>query len=491
MNEAILARVREWRYDPVAFVRDCIQVEPSEQQLEGLIALRDGPTKGRRITIRSGHGTGKDAWASWVILWYMTTRKDAKIACVAPTARQLQDILWSELGKWLARSKVADEFVKQKQKFFHKEHPDTWWVRTISPSAKASVEEQAETLAGLHGDHFVVLCDEASGIVDPVYTTLEGALTQEDNWAILIGNMTKNRGYFYDSHFHHEHSNAWNKLHWNSKLSSNVKESYCNYMAKKYGVDSNVYRIRVLGDPPLDSENTLIPLAWAQQCIGTDVEVAEDEPLYLGVDVARYGDDSSVVLPRQGLKISPWKEYNGLNTITLGGHILETYDILDAEGLAIDEIGVGAGVTDWIYKHGHPRCFGVNVSASSSDITKYERLRDELWVAVRDKCMRGVYSFPEELNIDGLTLGQVLADELSSVRYDFNSHGGIKVESKKDMKKRGVASPNIADALCLSEYFHAVATKVWARNGGQQRKKKSRRIVDQVNVLGRDSWMVM
>ena len=488
MKKATLDRMREWKNDPVAFVRDCINVEPTEQQIEGLIALRDGPTKGRRITIRSGHGTGKDAWACWVILWYMATRKDAKIACIAPTARQLQDILWSELGKWFNRSKLRDEFVKQKQKFFHKEFSDTWWVRTISPGAKANAEEQAETLAGLHGDHFMVVCDEASGINDPVYVALEGVLTQDDNWAVLIGNMTQNRGYFYDSHFHFEFKKAWQKLHWRSDESPNVKPEYCQYMATKYGKDSNVYRIRVLGDAPLDAENTLIPLAWAQSCIGKEIEVADDEPLYLGVDVARYGADRSVILPRTGLIIHPWKNFHGLNTIDLGGHILEQYDTLDAEGLAIDEIGVGAGVTDWIQKHGHPRCFGVNVSASSSDMAKYSLLRDELWVRVRDRCMAGQYSFPTELNVDGLSLGEELANELASPRYEFNVHGGIKVESKKDMKKRGVDSPNIADALCLTEYFHGTASRVWPKHG---RKKKSRRVDKDATRLGRDAWMVV
>lgn len=488
MNARVLERIRTWRYDPIAFVRDCIQVEPSDQQLEGLAALRDGPNKGRRITIRSGHGTGKDAWASWVILWYMTTRKDAKIAAVAPTNRQLQDILWSELGKWLAKSQVKDEFVKQKQKFFHHSAPDTWWVRTISPAAKASAEEQAETLAGLHGDHFMVICDEASGIVDPVYTTLEGALTQEDNWAVLIGNMTQNSGYFYDTHFHHEHSKAWQKLHWDSRKSSNVKQSYCDYMAAKYGVDSNVYRIRVLGEPPLEGENTLIPLAWALRCLENEVAVADDEPLYLGVDVARYGDDASIILPRQGLVINPWDEFHGLNTIDLGGHVLRNYDALEASGLAIDEIGVGAGVCDWIQKHGRVRCFGVNVSNSSSDNAKYDRLRDELWWRVREKCMKGLYSFPSKINVDGISMGQELANELASVRYSYNINGGVKVESKKDMKKRGVASPNIADGLCLTEYFHDVAHRIWKPGHSQKKLRRQRTSLD---GLGPHSWMVV
>jgi hypothetical protein len=167
---------------------------------------------------------------------------------------------------------------------FHKESPKEWWCRAVSPSVKASKEEQAETLAGFHGDHLLIVADEASGIPDPVFIPLEGAMTQEDNRVLLIGNMTKNSGYFYDSHFHPELSKPWTQLHWNSKYSTNVKPEYPNYMATKYGLESSVYRVRVEGEPPLEDETTLIPLAWAIQCIGNETIVSEDEPRYLGVD---------------------------------------------------------------------------------------------------------------------------------------------------------------------------------------------------------------
>lgn len=413
--------------------------------------------------------TGKDAFASWIILWFMTTRPYAKVACTAPTARQLSDILVSELSKWLRKSVLGEEFVVQKDKVFHKAAPKEWWVRFISPSVKATKEEQAETLAGLHGDHLLIVADEASGIPDPTFIPLEGALTQEDNKVLLIGNMTRGSGYFYDTHFHVEIKKDWERLHWDSRKSSNVKPSYPEYMARKYGVNSNVFRIRVEGEPPLADDTVLIPLYWAEQCIGKEIEVAEDEPIFLGVDVARYGDDSSVILPRQGLLIHPWEDFQGMSTMDLGGHIIRVYNDMEADGDAIDVIGVGAGVYDWLEKQGLPRTFAVNVASSSTDITKYDRLRDELWVRVRDKCQYGLYSFPDIKKPDSvLSMGQELANELSTVKYSFNKHGGFKVESKHDLKARGIASPNIADALCLTEYFSGVATKVFP-------KKKNKR----------------
>ena len=263
----------------------------------------------------------------------MCTRAFAKVACTAPTARQLADILWSELSKWFRKSKISSEFVIQKDKIFQKDNPKQWWCRAISVSAKASKEEQAETLAGLHGDHLLIVVDEASGVNDPVYIPLEGALTQEDNKVVLIGNMTRNQGYFYDSHFHSSISKDWEKLHWDSRKSSNVSKEYPIYMAQKYGEDSNVFRIRVAGEPPLDDERTFIPLAWAQQCIGNEIIENEEDPLYLSVDVARYGEDKSIILPRKGMIVKPWEMHQKMSTIELGGHVLADFREMGADGI--------------------------------------------------------------------------------------------------------------------------------------------------------------
>ncbi len=318
----------------------------------------------------------------------------------------------------------------------------------------------------------MIIADEASGIPDPVFIPLEGAMTQEDNRVLLIGNMTKNSGYFYDTHFHSEIKRAWKKLHWDSRYSTNVASDYPEYMATKYGEDSNVFKIRVAGDPPLDAENTLIPLAWALQCIGNETLDNPEEPLYLGVDVARYGEDKSIILPRKGLKILPWEEFSGMNTIDLAGHIVTTFNDLKAEGAGVDEIGVGGGVVDWLHKlpDGHKIFHGISTSISSSDITKYNRLRDELWIRMRDNCMKMKYSFPAG-NKREEEMSNELCNELAQPTYEFNLQGGFKVEGKRKMKIRGVTSPNIADALGLTEYFYSMAYRLWATPKIKMNKK--------------------
>jgi len=483
LNEGVLRKFAQWRESPLLFAKECMHFTPKDEQQVALInSIKDN----NRVTVRSGHGIGKDACVGGVIIpWFLVTHASrvgsgvmsCKVVCTAPTARQLYDVLLSEIAKWMMHSAIADEFVVQKDKIFHKDYPKTWWLRAITTSTKQSKEEQAEALAGLHDEHLLVVVDEASGVPDPVFIPLEGALTLEDNRCILIGNMTKNSGYFYDTHFHPVIAKQWKKLHFSSKNSKNVKPDYCEYMATKYGITSNVYRIRVEGEPPLEDEKTFISLAWAEQCIGRDIKVAEDEPVYLGVDVARYGEDESVILPRKGNIILPWETFQGINTITLGGFVMVQYQEMEAQGLAVDEIGVGAGVVDWLYKHNMRQCFGVNVANASSDITKFDRLRDELWTRVREKLIAGAYSFPDViLPGESLSMGRELANELASPWYDFNAHGGFKIESKKQMKGRGIASPNIADALCLSEYFSNISTKVWGgKKKGDTKNDRSRR----------------
>lgn len=490
LNPRILERIKRWRHDPLLFVKEVIGAVPSTQQEEALAKF----PKTKRMSIRSGHGTGKDALASWIIMWFETTRPFSKTATTAPTARQLADILWSEISKWVRKSEIlSQEFVVQKDKVFHKAAPKEWWVRAISPSVKANKEEQAETLAGLHGDHLLIVVDEASGVPDPVYIPLEGAMTQPDNKVLLIGNMTRNQGYFYDSHFDPKLSGPWTRLHWDSRESTNVDPGYPKYMADKYGEDSNVFRIRVAGDPPTDSENTLIPLAWALQCIDNPVEVAADEPIYLGVDVARYGEDKSIILPRKGLQIYPWDSFQGMNTIDLGGRVMDTYQDVNASGIGCDEIGVGAGVTDWLQKRpgGLEVVHGINTATRSSDKDKYVLLRDELWVMMRQKCMGGLYSFPAS-NEKEREMSNELCNELASLTYELRG-SAFKVESKRKAKLRGINSPNIADALAITEYFATTAYIIWQQKVKEMKEsqKSFKKSSSLGSRLGGDSWMVM
>ena len=480
MAHYVKEKLKEWAASPLLFVKEAFDWSkvpkdgPSEQQAEALARFNTN----KRTSIRSGHGTGKDAFAAWIILWFMSTRPYPKVACTAPTARQLADILWSEISKWLRVSVLTDEFILQKDKLFHKDAPKEWWCRAISPAVKASKEEQAETLAGLHSEHLLIIVDEASGVPDPVFIPLEGAMTQEDNRVLLIGNPTKNTGYFHETQFDPKIGKKWLKLHWDSRKSTNVTKEMIDYFRYKYGEGSNIWRVRVEGEPPLDNENTYIPLSWAISCIGNPIDVDETWPLYLGVDVARYGEDDSIILPRQGMKIFPWDTYKGVNTIELAQHIGIKFADLEADGVGIDEIGVGGGVIDWHHTDhrglGRKIVQGISTAWKAWEPEKYYRLRDQLWGAMRENCMHQKYSFPDmTVKIGGvdLHLGHELSNELASPLYKFKN-GAVQLESKDDMKKRGFASPNIADALAITEYFYGAAHTMWKSNRKEGKKSK-------------------
>ncbi len=481
-------KLREWREDKVKFVKECIGATPTMQQ-EQLLTTYD---VARRTTIRSGHGTGKDACTAWCILHFLITRPYPRIACTAPTGRQLGDILWSELSKWLRMSSVASEFVIQSDKIFLKGAPKEWWCRAITASIRASKDEQAETLAGLHNDHLLIVVDEASGVPDPVYIPLEGTLTQEDNHVILIGNMTKSSGYFYDSHFKASIARLWNKFHWNSEKSENVSEEFVNYMAEKYGEDSNVYAVRVKGDPPSEGDDTLIPISWSNDCIYNTFEGLPDDPRMLGVDVARFGSDESVVLPRKMNKIYPWKSFQGVDTATLGDLVIQKHSDFSSDFIGIDGIGLGAGTIDFINsKYGNPRfLYEVNVSQRSSNPERFAALRDELWWEVREKCRKKMYDFPDitvKLGKTDIHLGEELCNELARPKYEFLNESKIKVESKKAMRLRGEKSPNIADALCITEYFSGVMQRMQVN----QTRGKTQKQMSLFSEENEYSWMVL
>jgi hypothetical protein len=493
MNEGILKKLKEWKDSPLRFVVEALGVTPSKQQAEGLRVL----PKTKRLSIHSGHGCGKDAFCAWAALWFLSTRTYPKVPATAPTARQLSDILWSEVSKWLRQSKIADEFVIQKDKIFHKNAPKEWWMRAISPSVKASKEEQAETLAGLHADHMLIIVDEASGVPDPMFIPLEGAMTQEDNKVILIGNPTKNTGYFHKTRFDPTFSSKWTTLHWDSRKSELVSKDMIDYFRDNYGEDSNIFRIRVAGEPPLDDETTFIPLSWALQCVGNTIEVDPEWPLYLSVDVARYGEDDSIILPRRGMKVSRWDRFHGHHTMDLAHHVIRTFEDMEARGVAIDEIGVGGGVVDWLQNDprglGYEKAIGINVTEASSDKKKWHRLRDELWDRVRTHLMHKKLDLPDEtVKMFGKdwNIGHLLADELASIKYKLDNNGAIQLESKLDMKARGVKSPNIADALCMSEYFNNVAFRLWS-----DRQKAVKKMVSgaypQGVVGSKQGWMAV
>jgi hypothetical protein len=250
--------------------------------------------------------------------------------------------------------------------------------------ARTSRPERPEALQGFHSENILFLIDEASGVADNVFEVAEGALSTDGAFVVMCANPTRSSGYFYDSH--HKMRAAWAALHWNGEHSPNVSKTYVENMAKKYGRQSPVFKVRVLGDF-VDAADGVISLELCEAAKVRGVDVVQSAPVVWGVDVARFGDDSSALAKRKGNhQLAPIREWWGKDTMATTGIIKREWDMTPAaerpKAINVDVIGIGSGVVDRL-KELHLPVVGVNVAESESgreggDLS-FNRLRDELW----------------------------------------------------------------------------------------------------------------
>lgn len=429
-------QVLRWRSDPVAFVREALRVEPQEWQAIVLMSL----VKHDKIAIRSGHGVGKSSLMSWIILWWLATRYPAKVACTAPTAHQLYDVLWSELARWSRQlpDQVKDNFEWKSERYEVKGAGNESFA-----VARTARLEQPEALQGFHSPNMLFLVDEASGVPDIIFEVGEGSLSTAGAKVVLAGNPTRTSGYFFDA-FHRSRA-QWTRFKVSCLDSPMVAPAFISSMKEKYGEDSNVFAIRVKGDFPRSEDDVVIPLNLLEDACARLIEPAQGYKPIWGVDVARYGDDRSALAKRHMNRLlEPTKSWSQLDTMQLAGTIIAEYQDTPVEmrpgQIMVDVIGIGSGVVDRLKEERMP-VRGINVAESASAKPRFARLRDELWWNAREWFMtRGVW-IPDDSD---------LIAELSSVKYALLGSGKLKVESKDEMKRRGLRSPDVADAFILT-----------------------------------------
>lgn len=429
--------ITKYKHNPVGFVRNQLGVEPDPWQIEFLEAVRDGH---RRISIRSGHGVGKSTGASWAMLWYFLTRYPVKVVVTAPTSAQLYDALFAEVKRWVKELQpaVQDLIEMKAERIELKSSPTEAFI-----SARTSRAEQPEALQGIHAANVMLIADEASGIPEQVFEAAAGSMSGHEATTILLGNPVRSSGFFYETH--NRLSGEW----WTRKVSCvdspRVSDAYVNEMKSRYGEESNAYRIRVLGEFPLSDDNTVIGMDLVESAIQRDVSVSPTAPVVWGVDVARFGTDASALCKRKGNTIlEPVRKWRNLDLMQLTGAIKAEYDALEAKErpmeILVDSIGLGAGVVDRLRELNLP-ARGINVSESPALGNTYRNLRAELWYKAKQWLEKRDCKMPKD---------EQLVAELVTVRYTFTSNGKIQIESKDDIRKRGLGSPDLADAFVLT-----------------------------------------
>lgn len=434
---------------PGIFARRVLQMEPTPQQDELFEAVATGH---KRIGVRSGHGVGKTSGLAILILWYLGTRSSCLIVCTATTEDQLKHQLWREMRIWAtgAIEPWRSNYDIESRKAFRKDNPEG-----AVAIMRVARKDKPENAAGFHHDHLLEIVDEGSAVEDNFYEAVDGCLTKPDNQMITAGNPTRLAGQFHRA-FHSE-SHKWRTLHFSSLDSPLVGEDYATDIADKYGINSNIYRIKVLGEFGKSEDDGLIMLEWIEAAAG---RASDDigEPVIIGVDPGRSKDrDASGFIARSGERVLAAMQVWERDLTKVAGYakefkrqVLEAWPQLEWSHYAVDIIGLGAGVHDMLKEQGE-ESVEVDVSLPPPD-RKWDAtgpnpagMRDHLWLEARE-WIRNDGSFRGLENEEG----DVLSSELSGPKYSINSKGQIVVESKESMKKRGLNSPNLADALCLT-----------------------------------------
>lgn len=404
-------------------------------------ALKDEAPK--HISVGSGHGIGKSAALSWLILWFLFSFKNSQVPCTAPTSDQMHDILWKELALWLRRMPQSVQGLYKHTDGYLRitESPETWFAR-----AKTAKKEAPEALAGVHGDWVMYIVDEASGVPDEVYKTAEGALTNKNILFMMISNPTRLIGYFYDSH--HKDKDFWQCLQFSSKDSPIVEKDYVSRMAKKHGEDSDEYRIRVLGMFPKEDmvdAKGYVPLLTQQDLRLAPIGSGFTGRKRLGVDPAGDGDNETRWVIRDNFKAKVVAREATSNAKSIAAKTLTLMTEFDIapEDVVLDNFGEGANVAMEIAiaSKGKIRISAINTGDFPVDRERFLNCRAEIAWRARMWLRQGGEVVPDET-----------WEELLTPRYRRELSGLISLMPKKDMRREGFKSPDTFDAFSMTFY---------------------------------------
>ena len=438
---------------PVEFVEDIIGATPDPEQAKILRSVAANPM----TSVRSGHGVGKSTVQAWVVIWFMTTRPFPKVPCTAPTQHQLFDILWAEVSKWLRNNPaLQNEMVWTKEKVYMRGYPEEWF-------AVARTASKPDALQGFHADDLLFIIDEASGVSDPIFEPVLGALSTPGARLLMCGNPTQLSGFFYDSH--HKNRASYATFHIDGRNSQRVPKEFVDRIIRMYGEDSDVFRVRVAGDFPLQEDDIFIPISLVEKSIHTEFS-PRISPLsvHIGCDVARFGDDKTVIGYKVDEQVTFYKKRQGQDTmktaddiILLGEELVHRYRLDAPIPVKIDDGGVGGGVVDRLrqvkrlnperfwWLEVYPVKFGQRIKH------KYYHDSTTYMMSVVKKLLT---PFDEETGKPKpveliLPDDDDLVAQLSGRKYELTEASKIRIESKEAVKKRGQPSPDEADCVLL------------------------------------------
>jgi phage terminase large subunit len=437
--------------DPVFFCQQVLGCEPWLKQDQILESIRDNP----RTSVRSCHGIGKSFIGGRAALWFLYSYPNSVVVTTAPTGRQVKKILWQEIRRAHAGAKYS---LGGKCLTTEIQIAPGWFAFGFST-------DDGDQFQGPHAEHILIIVDEAAGVNETIFSALEGLMTSDGARLLYIGNPTSSSGTFYDSHnskrqlYHCISVSAFETPNftqygitiddirhnsWAGKITGPLpnpalvtpKWVYDRWL--DWGEESFLWSARVLGEFPKVGEDTLIHLTWIEAAV--ERELPEGQPIELGNDVARYGSDKTIIFLRRGSVAKIYSETGQEDTMQTVGRAINALNVTNAEWIKVDGDGLGAGVVDRLAEQGRPVIeMHSGVAAIESD--RFINTRAEWYWNLRELFRTGQISIPNDPELIG---------QLSALKYKYRSDGRIQIESKEDMKKRGLKSPDKADALCYT-----------------------------------------
>ena len=402
-----------------------------------------------RMAISSGRGIGKSALVSWLVIWMLTTRIGSTVIVSANSETQLRSITWAEITKWLALAINSHWFEVSATRVM----PAKWLSELVERDLKKGTrywgvegrlwsEENPDAYAGVHNfDGVMLVFDEASGISDSIWQVAAGFFTENtpNRFWLAFSNPRRNQGYFYEA-FNAKRA-FWRNMMVDARSVEGTDKAVYQQIIEEYGADSVQAHVEVYGAFPSAGDDQFIPVSLVDEAMERPRYKDTSAPVVIGVDPARFGADATVIAVRQGRDLVAIRRYRGDDTMEVVGRVIEAIEEFSPEMVVIDEGGLGAGVVDRL-KEQRYKVKGVNFGNKSSKPIMYGNKRAEMWGAMR-----------EWLKTASIPPDRLLKTDLISPLMKPDSKGTIFLEGKKEMKARGLASPDAADAIAVTFAF--------------------------------------
>lgn len=449
----IAAKLGEWREHPATMVRELFGVEPDKWQEEALEAFPHH----QRLAMKACKGPGKTTVEAWIGWNFLLTRPRPKCAATSISGQNLKDNFWTEMAKWQNRNEYLKRgFEWTAQRIFYRQAPEEWFMSARTWPQSADASKQADTLAGLHADYILFILDESGSMPDAIMVSAEAALSScKEGHIVQAGNPTMLSGPLYRA------VTTERKLWYvveitgdpdDPKRSPRISVEWAREQIQKYGRDNPWVLVNVFGKFPPSSLNVLIgpdEVSAAMKRFYRPFEIGA-APKIMGVDVARFGDDASVIAKRNGIQMLPFDKKRNINSTQGAGWVSRTWEEWQADACFIDATGgFGAGWIDQLEELGRSP-IGVQYAGEAHDSGRYHNKRAEM-----------AFDFVEWIKRGGaLPESPELAAALTQTTYTFHRDRFL-LQPKEEIKELLGYSPDEFDAAMetFAEPVTAVTTR--------------------------------